>query len=281
MTILLATDLSPNADRAFDRALLMARDLAEPLVALHVVDDRLPLREMEERLHTARQTIDAHLAAAPAARDVAVEVRTVPGDPATAILDQAAACQARVLVLGAHGRASVAEFFLGTTAEQVLRAGRLPLLVVCKRPTGSYARGVIGVDFSDHSRAAVETGLRLFPACCFWLVHAYQVPFAGFQISEQADRETRLEHEAELRRLVDEEQRALPGALTASLADDPLIVRRGSAHAVLREEARQVEADLIVVGTHGRSGVAGALLGSVAKAVLADPICDVLVVQAR
>jgi nucleotide-binding universal stress UspA family protein len=58
------------------------------------------------------------------------------------------------------------------------------------------------------------------------------------------------------------------------------VLRRGAVGEVLREQIATLKPDLLVVGTHGRTGVAGAVLGSVATGLLSDPPCDVLAVKA-
>jgi nucleotide-binding universal stress UspA family protein len=55
----------------------------------------------------------------------------------------------------------------------------------------------------------------------------------------------------------------------------------GAASAVLPEVARSVHADLIVVGTHGRKGLARLVMGSVAETVMREAPCSVLVVRER
>jgi nucleotide-binding universal stress UspA family protein len=53
-------------------------------------------------------------------------------------------------------------------------------------------------------------------------------------------------------------------------------LERGDAREVLARALEQVRPDLQALGTHGRSGIARAMLGSVAEETLANPPCDVL-----
>jgi nucleotide-binding universal stress UspA family protein len=63
------------------------------------------------------------------------------------------------------------------------------------------------------------------------------------------------------------------------LAAEPLVLR-GVPYAAIAEAARSVGADLVVLGTHGRTGVQRLLLGSVAAKVISTAPCPVLTVRA-
>ncbi len=72
-------------------------------------------------------------------------------------------------------------------------------------------------------------------------------------------------------------------ALLASLPTPPnlqTVMREGTVREVISEQVKTLRPDLLVIGTHGRTGVAHALLGSVAEDLLSDPPCDVLAVKA-
>lgn len=58
------------------------------------------------------------------------------------------------------------------------------------------------------------------------------------------------------------------------------VVREGAPHEVIHKHVADLGTDLLVLGTHGRTGVAHALLGSVAEGFLTDPPCDVVAVKA-
>lgn len=273
MTCLVATDLSPRSDRAVHRAALLARQGQMPLTVLHILDDDLPEDILEQQRASADRCIRSQLDQAQA-HDAAVEI--VEGRPHQAILTRAKALEARLIVLGSHRDRGLLNAFFGTTAERVIRAGRLPVLMVSEVPAGPYARAVTGVDFSDHGIHAARLALDLFPDCGQRLVHAYDVPFAGFRTGDAADKETREEHARRLAEMV------AANLQPAAAGTTPLeqVVRRGAPLEMLLAEARKADADLIIVGTRGQGGAARHLLGSVAHDLLADPPCDVLVAHA-
>src|SRR5262249_58632713 len=84
--------------------------------------------------------------------------------------------------------------------------------------------------------------------------------------------------------LVIENQKALDDIADARRSD-PLIgkvlLRTGDARELINETARELGADLIVMGTHGRRGISRALLGSVAETVVRSAPCAVLTVRLR
>lgn len=57
------------------------------------------------------------------------------------------------------------------------------------------------------------------------------------------------------------------------------VVDRRSPALVIRNQQHAMAADLIVIGKHGRSGIGAFMLGSVTRHVLAESVCDVLVLQ--
>jgi nucleotide-binding universal stress UspA family protein len=63
--------------------------------------------------------------------------------------------------------------------------------------------------------------------------------------------------------------------------DFQTVVRYGDARSVIKQEVKKVDADLLLLGTHGHSGVANMFLGTVAGDVLREVRCDVLVVPPR
>lgn len=142
-----------------------------------------------------------------------------------------------------------------------------------------YRRILVPIDFSESSRSALSWALgfasRLGPAQLL-LVHAYYVPpeieaFApdrvpGYlgQLSEQAAKD--------LEKLLAELQDA---KVTAEYLAEP-----GAPDDVITKVAREHDADLIVISTHGRSGFSRLALGSVAERVVRTAPCPVITLRA-
>ncbi len=277
--ILVATDLTPRSDRALARALFLAGPDARVRV-LHVVDEDLPEHLADGMVKYAEKAIDEQVAAAKRPAGTSVERRVVPGAGYRTILAEAAEFGADVIVAGTHREDTLGGYFLGTTIERAIRAGGYPVLMVSEPATVPYRRVMVCVDFSVHSRRAVECALELVPGAETILVHAYDVPFAGFITDAAAHDEERRAREARFDAMMGEEMNAFVAALPKPPAALRRVLRRGSVREVIRREAAEADPDLLVIGTHGRTGVSRAFLGSVAEEILDDPPCDVLAVKA-
>jgi len=275
--VLVATDLSARSDRAIGRAVIQARAAGAALTILHVVDADLPRPVADRRIEEARALIAEHASSLPDAA-ASPEIRVVAGRDHVDILEAAEAIGADLIVLGVHRNQSRA-LFHGTTVERVIRGGTRSVLMVKERPRAVYRRVLVGVDFSEASRRAVEFAMRLAPGEDLHLVHAFEVPFKGFLSGDEVRRDVRREHEQELVRFM----RQGPAALRALADGPPDQVRyhlgQGTAREVLCTHVESMRPDLLVVGTHGRGALAHAVLGSVAVDVLCDPPCDVLAVR--
>lgn len=280
-TILVATDLSARSDRALERAVLLARTHDARLIVLHVMDEDLPSAALDRVSEAARDEIMQQLRAVGPAGGKGTAVEVVPGKDYRDIIARADEIGADLVITGTHRNDAGNKPITGTTMDRVIRHGTRPVLVVPAHAREPYRRVVVGVDFSAFSRFAIRNALAIAPTAEFHAVHAFQVPFAGFQTSPETRELFRREHERRLVTTIDGELYDLVGAFTPAL---PVrinrIVRHGDVDGVLRGEVDRLRPDLMVLGTHGRTGIAHALLGSVANGFLNNPPCDVLVVKA-
>lgn len=278
-SLLMATDLSARSDRALERALVLARQHRAALQVVYVVDEALPDTMAIHHKEAAEETLRRHLAALPAdaAPSVATDVKI--GKPIAGILGQARDTKAELIVLGTHDLAHESAF-RGTTCERIIRMGDLPVLVVKDRADAPYRRVVVAVDFSVHARRAIEFVLRLAPEAEIHLVHAYQVPFAGFMYGTDTRLQVKKEERQQMEQMIGEEMAASLHALGADAGKLRQVLSHGEVRQVIAQEVERLKPDLLALGTHGRTGVAHAFLGSIAEDVLGHPPCDALAVKA-
>ncbi len=282
-TILMATDLSARSDRALERSVTLAKSHGAQLVVFHVLDEDLPASVQDRVASAATDEIEDCVSKIQGAEGVDVTIDVAAGKDYRDIIDKADAVSADLIVMGIHRNESGSKPLAGTTLERVIRKGKHPVLVVPARVKGPYERVLVGVDFSVFSRLAIRSASATAPGAEFHIVHAFQVPFEGFQPGREARRAVQQEHDQELTRMIEDEMASLIDVSGQNLsAERPphKLVRHGDAGAVLRAEVERVKPDLLALGTHGRVGLSHALLGSVAEDFLNNPPCDVLVVKA-
>lgn len=136
-TIVLATDLSPSADGATDRAMELAERLKASLVVVSVIEPRhvgarrgvLPPQRIDE-VRDERSAGAARLVARGRRDGIEIRFLVWEGEAAAGILEAAAAEGADMIVIGSHGRGSLGRLLLGSVSEHVVRHATVPVLVV-------------------------------------------------------------------------------------------------------------------------------------------------------
>lgn len=272
-TLLFPTDFSGRCDRARDRAVQLAREWRARLVLLHVQDGSDPA-EMLDGPEEAEKRIHERLCEEVRDKAIAVETRLATGDVSEAVLETSTACGADIIVTGISRRDEVGDFLIGTTVERVIRHARVPVLVVKERAQQHYRRVMVATDFSDCSARALSTAITAFPTAEITLVHAYHVPLEALRGREGPAAALQAEIAFSLDAFLDRPE--LPAGVRDRL---DVNVDYGEVCQVAHDHVTLSKTDLAVIGTHGRSALATAVLGSKARALLRRLDCDVLLVR--
>jgi nucleotide-binding universal stress UspA family protein len=277
--VLIATHGLPTADAAVRWGSTFAAHQGLPVDVLAVIDplagptpfaeagvDYAELDRVERAaLH---DTVAAQLARVLPGVTVAVEFET--GAPAELIARRAGTTSARLIVLG-RGRHAMANRLLGDEAAiGVLRQSQTPVLAVTPDAAPSPVRIIIATDFSASATRAAELALAMAsPASTIHLVHVEPT------ISEaNAGDAWPLVYAAGVGALFDQLQRRIPPPAGATVRTHLL---HGAPAAAIDALARAEQADLIALGTHGKSFTERWRLGSVAEATIRGAPCSILV----
>lgn len=277
--ILLATDLSARGDRALDRALQLAKERGTQLIVLHVMEShggtaRLTTPVWRRLSADHKALAERELAEDLAASGVSTEVVVVSGDPLVRILETADAYGCSLIVTGTARDETLGRLLLGNTVEKLARQARQPVLVVKNRPRRPYRDVLVATDFSAGSRQALRAALYLVPEADLTLFHAYDVPFQGKNVPDEAV--TRNFYKA-----AEQNSREFL-AETPELAErarPKVVLECGQPETVLSEYSFNHRSDLVVTGTHGRTGILRTAIGSVAERLLESLPSDVLIVR--
>lgn len=290
-SLLIPVDLSPASDRVIGRVALLPLAEGARLTLLHVVPKTLPPRAQRRAEADAKKALAAEATslAKNLPKGVSIESIVKVGTPSLEIAKRAGTPKVELVVMGRGGGRAIRDVFLGSTAERVIRRGQLPVLVVRLPSRGPYRRPALALDLDQAAHGILELLLRVIPAPrpSVEIIHAYDMPYQGMiypSVSED-DADDYREHYRE------KALREIEKLLATSLAQAKVApidapswkthVRYGSPRTVIEKAVKKGEADLLVLGTHGHSGVAHAFLGTVAGDVLREVACDVLVVPPR
>jgi nucleotide-binding universal stress UspA family protein len=281
-SILVGIDFSDCSRSALSHALRIGRAWGAAVNAVHVVEAPEPPGSGDAGLDGAprevvrRQVADAHaqwastVATLTGAGGVTFEV--LAGSRLASIRRALEQHAAGLLVLGANGetRANVG---LGTIASGCIRGVATDVLVVRDAFTGPFRTVVAGIDFSATSRRALEAAAAVAEADGARLYAVHVVSAADGSAATQA--RLAAEHGPALEAFVAESR--LPASLEPRLEIFPYAGRRSG----LLEFGAVVNADLVAIGTRGRTNLRDVVLGSTAEKLLRDSLCAVWAAKPR
>lgn len=294
MRVLLAFDGSAGATQAVKLAEPIAWPPHTTLRVVSVVEQQMwveslpqPLTvgtgsALEAELVTYLETQQVELVDRLADRDRQVEATVLRGRAATAIIEDAIAFGADVLVIGSRGHGPIASLVLGSVSAEVVDHAPCPVLVA-RRATLSQL--LLATDGSQSARAAedIVVGWPIFDRLPIRVVSVADVgrPLTS-GIAPMMHRQVLDAYTEDLEAamgLSDRIARESATRLRASGRPTDTEVRRGDAAAEIIAVADERHADLVVLASRGRTGLTRILLGSVARNVLAGSGASVLIVR--
>ncbi len=293
--ILVPLDGSELAERALEPAFTIAKQANGEVILLSVPFPK-PIFVQEQgwlstplpvdSLNNTEKELADYLQAKTAVLshpDCTVETEIIDGDAASVIVDTAAAKAADLIVMSTHGRSGFSRWMLGSVTERVLRNAPCPVLAI--RSTAPISRVLIPLDRSELAGSALEPGLDLARTldCQVTLltvmksVHLTSSEWTHLESLESGlvrhfKDNLHAEHASYLR-FVARTQVYLPEqAIKTAVAE-------GSAAEQILEFAERQQTDLIVMATHGYTGLRRWVYGSVTEKVLRGTTCSMLVVR--
>lgn len=202
-----------------------------------------------------------------------IECRTMAGPADTAIVGLAKEVEADLIVVGATERGGLSRAVLGTTAGRVIRTASAPVLINRRADDRGLRRVLMTTDLSELSGRVHQLGTRLAS-----LLGDADEDIRTLLVLDE-DLATLATGAADFVEKVENSELApflaqwSPGGVEIAGR-----VRLGDPAEEILAEIEEWNADLVVVGTHGRSGLSRILIGSVAEAVARRAACDVLVI---
>lgn len=292
--IMLATDFSDCADHAKDYAFAFAKSYSATLHIAHAVDTSyssyvgvfgfgaavdLHIDEIQDHARTQLMQLVEE------AKSHGIEAQPflLDGRPADETVDLARKSGCDLLVVGTHGRSGFDKFLFGSTCDRMVRLSPVPVLTVkdpshdfiTKTDTIELNRVLCPCDFSEHSQEALPLAADLCRAfdATMVLAHVVDSRVEYPVLSPIMELPTNAEFYDKAVKLLEEIESDYKDVSTQ------LEVVTGIPHAEIAKSTKSDNIDLVVLSTHGRSGLAHALLGGTAEKVVRSAHCPVLTVR--
>lgn len=284
--ILVPTDGSDSATAALDHALDVAAEREATVHLLNIADTKEPSltrlgNDVVDVLEQEGADIVSDAAAMAKDRGVSVVTDVVQGDPRQVIVEYATTEEFDLVAMGAHGRRGLGEYVLGSATDHVVNRSSVPVLTVRAAdevtPTFPYTDILVPTDGSSHATAALELAATVADRHGAKL-HLLSVVDELPEVIDAGSAELPEQLEENVQQVLDD---AASTATRAGVDDITTTIAAGSVPREVTTYADEEGIDLVVMGTHGHTGLDRHLLGSFTERVIRTSPVPVLTTQAH
>lgn len=290
--IVVGVDFSDFSRCALKQSARMAGWNRAKMHAVHVVDTsmvthlkefwgcRRALIGSQDAVEKIRQTAQAQLEEMVGkVEDVSLHVDAITGTPFLELLRRVKGTSADLLVLGSNGSSDPLKG-AGVLATKCVRKAATKVLLVRADHAKPFQNIVVCVDFSESSHRVIEQAIRVAQqdGASVHLLHVFSPPWKGANYFPRPSSEDEQHHSASL----SERMRVALQPFekeTGGLQVETNVVENARESDGIVQFIEGVQADLVVVGTRGRTGMRAVLLGTVAEHIVRESPCSVLAVK--
>ncbi len=289
--ILVPLDGSNLAECALDTACRLAEGAGGELFLLRVTQadpapldfGQMPLSSPEDWQSATVAYLEA-LAQRLAHPGLVLDVLAAEGDPASLIVETAVTAGVDLIVMSTHGYSGLTRWLMGSVTEKVLQQAPCPVLVM--RSAELPHKILIPLDGSRLAESALQPGLelaQLLPSPIHLLSVAYEpsLELLGFDPTEPLlQRADRAWNETAFQR-AETYLQDVQAQLQRTVAEVTMAVRYGPPASAILEYAEQNDIQLILMATHGLTGIRRWVFGSVTHKVLRAASCALCIVSPK
>lgn len=286
-TLLLATDGSEFSEGAIGESIKLAKKCSNRLSAISVIETNTELEAIapqvtEKAEKSARKNLEAVKARAKK-EGVECDIIVRAGeDSFKYIVDEAAKNKITMIVIGRRGRSGFKRLMMGSVTSRVIGHAPCDVLVVPKAAKVDFKSIVVATDGSRYSLVAASEAIGLAKQNQSKLTVISVVP-SEFITPTDIDvtiAQKELIANKEMQEAEKNVTAVKEAAQQAGVAITAFVMSGRPADAII-EIARDKNADLIVLGSHGRTGLEKLFMGSVAERVIVLSPCAVLVAKEK
>jgi nucleotide-binding universal stress UspA family protein len=278
-SILVPLDGSAQSEAVLPYAIAVAVATSDRIRLLAVIESEQvnPIRrrlgqdsEVRSRLEGQASSYLTEVASRTGMREIETSTKVAEGTPATEILRESQDEDIAMVAMATHGRGGLQRWALGSVADKVMRMTEVPTLLI--HPPEPHAnpapvalnRLLVPLDGSPLAESAIEPAARLANAAGATLIFLRVEPwlstnsaFASEGVYTPDLSEFESEQQTAAKNYLDSLRDRLPEGVACET-----VVRRGFPNPVLEDYVAANPVDLVIMSTHGRSGIARAIVGS-------------------
>lgn len=285
--IMVGLDLRGGGENALRSAAELAKRCGAALRLVHVIEPHHSYQRLShplaspESLEELAQKLGAKLqaiAAGPELASLQVEYEVRTGKPFRELILARRAWQADLMIVGSASQEEV--HLLGSTSERVVRKAMVPIMVAKCALSTEAKTFLVPTDFSECAKKAAQEALLLAQSFAGHVVFLHVVDlYPAYAFSDSDDFGVSAPLPAPAPEELESEWQTFLAGLSLEKLDWEKITLEGAPATAILHQAEQKQADLIVMGTHGRSGLEYMLLGSVAEKVVRRAARSVLTIR--
>ncbi len=281
--ILVPVDFSDGSINAFKLAGFFAKDRDASIILAHIISEPQltdPVYSSEyfspSTVADLKSDLEDKISAdyiSEIEKEIDIKIVIRRGYPPSEIVSLIDDEGADLIIMGTHGRKGLTHLLLGSVTEKIIRNSRIPVVTlktdnIISSESLSIKKILVPYDFSELSEKSFELAERIasFYDAEIDLVYVNQpITYYPYYLSENYSEENVLER-------IDKEIKGKLDSVVKTSSDNKCrkktFVVRGEPYEAILGLADEMASNLIIMGTHGRSGIAHVVIGSVAERVI-------------
>ncbi len=281
--ILVGLDLDVSSTQVLKVVDFLAQAFGSRILLVHVMEGLSPRRVTEAFFESVRAAADLSMKRATETLDRETAKRTEAvvtyGNTFASIIKKAREEEVDLICIGARREERLASVILGTTAQKTVRKAPCPVLVIKGRKPVQFDHILVPVDFSEPSKQSLMGAIDFAKVLgskitVLHVVEPVILPYVGF--GEAYVPPLPLEEEI---RTAKSDLNTFLDSIDFRGVPYECKVRRGRVTEAIRRSITRSNVDLVVMGTHGRTGLPHALVGSTTENVVRAVRCSILTIR--
>ena len=273
--ILVPTDFSDPAKKAINQAIHFATTFNAEITLLHarvMYSDSIDTLPETKELALEQELLERLKGDTEKYSSLKIKHKVIRGfSVQSAILSYINTNEFDLVIIGTHGKSGIEHFLLGSVAEKIVRYAPYPVITVPPNSiiTAKYHKIVVPYDFSDHAQLALERAsfFATISRCEFDILYVIEDrynPLSDNFYSQSSYKEV-VDVQDMLKTKLAKIISKLPNS---SKLKYQISTKSGKAHKKIAEYVKEVDADLVIMATHGLVGIDRFILGSTTERVI-------------